>query len=282
LEKILLNGELVNRKIAIDIEDRGYQFGDGVYEVIGVYNNIAFKLEEHLERLFESAEKINMDIELTIKQLKEKVLKLKKENLLKDGLIYVQVTRGITRRNHAYLDNKIKPNLIAYVLHQNRLPSEVYQNGVPVILTKDIRWLRCDIKSLNLLPNVLAKQNAIEKGAFEAILYRNDNITITEGSSTNVFVIKDKTIYTHPANNYILNGITRQIILDICIKLNLKVQEIEFSKSFLLNADEVFISGTYIDIVPVSRVLGEDVEFTNQKSITFKLMKELNKLTMSI
>lgn len=282
MEKILLNGELVNRKIAIDIEDRGYQFGDGVYEVIGVYNNIAFKLEEHLERLFESAEKINMDIELTIKQLKEKVLKLKKENLLKDGLIYVQVTRGITRRNHAYLDNKIKPNLIAYVLHQNRLPSEVYQNGVPVILTKDIRWLRCDIKSLNLLPNVLAKQNAIEKGAFEAILYRNDNITITEGSSTNVFVIKDKTIYTHPANNYILNGITRQIILDICIKLNLKVQEIEFSKSFLLNADEVFISGTYIDIVPVSRVLGEDVEFTNQKSITFKLMKELNKLTMSI
>src|SRR5699024_1835024 len=280
--KILLNGELVNRKIAIDIEDRGYQFGDGVYEVIGVYNNIAFKLEEHLERLFESAEKINMDIELTIKQLKEKVLKLKKENLLKDGLIYVQVTRGITRRNHAYLDNKIKPNLIAYVLHQNRLPSEVYQNGVPVILTNDIRWLRCDIKSLNLLPNVLAKQNAIEKGAFEAILYRNDNITQIERSSTYVLDIIDLTIYNHPANNYILNSITIQIILDICIKLNLKVQEIEFSKSFLLNADEVFISGTYIDIVPVSRVLGEDVEFTNQKSITFKLMKELNKLTMSI
>lgn len=277
-----VNNKIVPKNEAeIELEDRGYQFGDGVYEVIGVFNFSPFKVQEHLERLFESAKKVKLNIGYSIEQLTNMILELKEKNNLEKGLIYIQATRGVAVRNHSFPKEEVPSTLIAYTITSDRPSSAIYKAGVSTIITEDIRWLRCDIKTLNLLPNVLAKQEAVENNAFESILYRDDE-TITEGSSTNVFVVKNDVIYTHPANNLILNGITRQTIIEICKDLNLEIKEITFSKSFLLNADEVFISGTYVDILPVKSILNESVEFPTERNITFRLMNELGKITLNI
>lgn len=271
---------LLKENVSIGLEDRGYQFGDGVYEVIGVYNNTPFKLKEHLLRLFESMKKVRMELNYRLEDLSSQLMVLKEKNNLQKGLIYIQITRGVSLRNHPFPTDQSTPVLTAYTIEMNRPDSKVYQEGVKVILTEDVRWLRCDIKTINLLPNVLAKQEAMEAGAFEAILYR-DNYGITEGSSTNVFIVKNGEVFTHPANHYILNGITRQTVIDICKELDIKITEVAFSKESLLEADEVFITGTYIDIVPVTEIRNETAGFSSVGEVTKKLINKIEKMTLS-
>lgn len=149
------------------------------------------------------------------------------------------------------------------------LPISLQEKGAKTILTDDLRWLRCDIKSLNLLGNVLAKQMAYDQEAFEAILHRNG--TVTEGSSTNVFMVKDEVVYTHPANNFILNGITRLKVLELCDQLKIQVFERSFSIGQLREADEVFITGTKIDIIPVIEISGQKLSSGKPGFMTKKL-----------
>lgn len=248
--KMLLNDSMIERTNIVDIEDRGYQFGDGIYEVIGVYEGRTFLLDEHLQRLQRSASELRISLPYTLENLKEKLIELIKVNELNEGVIYLQVTRGTAERWHQFPENT-RPNLVAYT-KEEEVMTELEESGAKAVLTEDIRWLRCDIKTLNLLPNVLAKQKAIEDGAVEAIMHRGN--IVTEGSASNVFIVKDGTVYTHPANNYILNGITRQKVLEICRKNKIAVHEETFTVDDLFQADEVFITATKLDIIPIIQV----------------------------
>ncbi|SFS59581.1 D-amino-acid transaminase [Marininema halotolerans] len=249
--KVLMNDQITKRNdIIIDIEDRGYQFGDGVYEVIRVYNGNAFYLQEHITRLIRSASELKMTLPYNEERLLTLLNQLVAENQLIEGNIYLQVSRGVAPRSHQFPEHS-EAVLIAYTYKAAR-PLSLLQNGVSTILTEDIRWLRCDIKSLNLLGAVLAKQEAVDAGCHEAILHRNG--TVTEGSSTNVAIIKEGTLYTHPADNLILHGITRQIILECANDLCIPVREETFTVEQLFAADEVFISSTTMEIAPVTSI----------------------------
>lgn len=248
---ILLNEAFFKKDdINIHMEDRGYQFGDGVYEVVRIYEGACFGLDAHIARLEESADKIGMSLPYTTSTVKENLLKLVEVNALKSGTVYIQVTRGVANRTHHFPENT-SPVLIAYVQELDR-PLYKAENGTTAILSEDIRWKRCDIKSLNLLGSVLAKQEAKEKGCTEAILHREG--IITEGSSTNVFLIKDNVMYTHPANNFILNGITRKEVISIAQLQNIQLVESAFTTEELLDADEVFITSTTLEIAPIIQI----------------------------
>ena len=254
---ILLNNRLVERSEAkIDIEDRGYQFGDGVYEVIRVYNGKSFLLDRHLVRLNRSASAIDLPLPWTNDEISTQLERLAAENKLQNGIIYMQVTRGAAPRNHPYPQGA-EPVMVAYTRESER-PLDAIRNGIKTIFVEDIRWLRCDIKSLNLLGNVMAKQQAIEAGAQEAILHRGE--TITEGSASNVMMVKNGTLYTHPANNLILNGITRVYLIEQAKVLGIPVEEKTFTKNDLLEADEVMMTSTTLEATPVIKVDGHAIK----------------------
>ncbi len=249
--KVLINKEIIDREdTSVDIEDRGYQFGDGVYEVVRIYEGEVYELDGHVERLFRSAKEIDLTLQYTIEELKENIEKLVAENNVLDGGIYFQVTRGIAPRKHNY-DRSVKSHLVAYPLYFTR-PEEKQKTGVTAITVEDLRWLRCDIKSLNLLYNVMMKQKANDNEAFEGIFIRDG--VVTEGTSTNLFIVKDGVYKTHPVNNMILNGITRQRILELFKENNLNVEEVEFTKAELFEADEVFITSTTSEVMPIYEI----------------------------
>ncbi|MEH6990222.1 D-amino-acid transaminase [Cytobacillus firmus] len=269
MEYVILNGDLIERsKAKVDIEDRGYQFGDGVYEVIRVYNGKMFTADEHLERLLESGKKIELNIPYSKNQLKQMLIEMIERNNLELGIVYMQFSRGTSPRNHAYPGADVAPVLTAYTRETTR-PVESMRNGVKAILIEDIRWLRCDIKSLNLLGNIMAKQKAAQSGCFEAIQHRGD--TVTEGSSSNIAIVKDGTLYTHPATNLILNGITRRKINEICRENGIALKESAFTKEDLLAADEVFMSSTSAEVTPIIEIEGKLIGNGSPGPITNKL-----------
>ncbi|RHW40795.1 D-amino-acid transaminase [Neobacillus notoginsengisoli] len=271
MEYVILNGEILPRQDArIDVEDRGYQFGDGVYEVIRIYNGKMFTVTEHLERLEASAEKIGMKLAWTITELEVLFARLIEINSLETGIVYMQVTRGISPRSHAYPPAGTAQTLVAYTRNMPR-PELNFSDGVKTILTEDIRWLRCDIKSLNLLGNIMAKQKAAEAGCYEAILHRGEKVT--EGSSSNIFIIKDGSMYTHPANNFILNGITRQTIEKLCAAHGIPFIEKEFSVAELEDADEVIVGSTTSEVTPVVEIEGKPVGDGKPGHVTRQLQK---------
>lgn len=267
----ILNGEMVERpRLMVDAEDRGYQFGDGVYEVIRVYNGKMFTGKEHMERLFRSTQSIGIELGYTANQLTDMLEELTQKNNLQLGTIYMQVTRGTAPRNHAFPASKVSPVLVAYTKELAR-PEENLKTGVKVHIVEDIRWLRCDIKSLNLLGNVLAKQQAAENGCFEAVQHRGQNVT--EGSSSNIFIVKDGVIITHESNHLILKGITKDVILNICTKNGLSFQERTFTLQELEEADEVFLSSTTSEVMPVVEIDGKKVSGGNPGPLTRRLQQ---------
>lgn len=266
---VLMNGEFIPREEAkVDIEDRGYQFGDGIYEVIRVYNGKMFTAAQHLERLKASSEKINIDLTYTVQDLMALLEELIQQNSLHTGIIYMQFTRGASPRNHAYPTETVKPTFVAYTKELGR-PVSLLENGASAITVEDIRWSRCDIKSLNLLGNVMAKQKAVEADCYESIQYRE--LTVTEGSSSNIWIVKDGVVQTHEANSFILNGITRQKIVDVCQRREIAVKEKAFSIEELIDADEVFLSSTTAEVMPIVAVNNVPVSSGEVGIITKKL-----------
>ncbi|WP_060681734.1 D-amino-acid transaminase [Virgibacillus halodenitrificans] len=275
MNKILFNNQITARERSIDIEDRGYQFGDGIYEVIGVYDGKPFLLEEHLLRLKRSAKEVHLQLPEKIEKIKGNLEKLVQVNELVEGIIYLQISRGTAARWHEFPSPEVSPVMVAYTRAEQRM-SNVEDEGAIATLTEDIRWLRCDIKTLNLLPNVLAKQKAVEQNAIEAILHRGE--TVTEASASNVFMVRNEEVYTHPANNFILNGITRQQVLQLCNKLGIPVNEKPFNIKEMLQAEEVFITATKLDIVPILKVDQHTIASGNPGNITKKILHEFRKL----
>ncbi|ETI70449.1 D-amino-acid transaminase [Neobacillus vireti] len=267
----ILNGNIIDRSEAkVDVEDRGYQFGDGVYEVIRVYNGKMFTGAEHLERFGKSSDSIGISLPYRTEELLALLEELIEKNNLQLGIIYMQLTRGVSPRNHAFPIEKVAPVLTAYTKEFAR-PDESMKKGVPAILTEDIRWLRCDIKSLNLLGNLLAKQKAAEAGCFEAIQHRGENVT--EGSSSNIYIVKNGVVITHESNNLILKGITKDVILELCLENNIPVEERTFTLEELANADEVFLSSTTSEVMPIVEIDDKKVTEGQPGPVTKKLQK---------
>ncbi len=279
MERIIWNGQLMDRQDAkVDLEDRAYQFGDGIYEMVRIYNGHLFTLREHLERLMQSAEKIKMEIPYSIARMEELVLKLTSENRIVNGTLYIQISRGVSPRNHLFPQNAKDLSFVAYTNVVDR-PAGNMENGVKARTVADIRWLKCDVKSLNLLGNILAKQEAFEGGCFEAILHR-DGI-VTEGSSSNICIVKDDVIKTHPADNLILNGIVRQVMIKLCEGNGIKVSEESFTIDELMDADELFMTSTTSEITPIIEVDGREISDGKPGELTRKLQalydQEINK-----
>jgi D-alanine transaminase len=273
----LVNGRLVDmNENVVKMEDRGHQFGDGVYEVTKVYNGKCFALRPHLDRLYQSLRAIRIPATYTFEELVQFHEALIKESGITEGAIYLQITRGAAPRVHPFPE-QVVPCLTMSIRPSGPVKQELRDNGVKIILIPDERWLRCDIKSLNLLSNVLGKQQAKEAGCYEAVMVRDG--FVTEGTSSNFFVVKDGVIWTHPATNLILKGITRTILLERLAKeLDLTILEKAFDVSFVKSASEAFLSGTSTEIMPVISIDGKLVNDGVVGPITRKLQAAYTQL----
>ncbi|MEB6274784.1 D-amino-acid transaminase [Staphylococcus xylosus] len=275
MTKVLINEKLVDEQDAnVPYNDRGYVFGDGIYEYIRVYDNNVFTAKEHFERLLRSAKEIGLELKYNVDELTKLVQELLSTNGIVNGGVYIQVTRGAAPRDHAFPTPSVEANIMAFTKSYDR-PYKLLEEGINAITTEDIRWLRCDIKSLNLLGNVLAKEYATKYNAQEAIQHRGD--IVTEGSSSNVYAIKNGEIYTHPVNNYILNGITRMVIKSVAEEKDIPFNEEVFTLDFLKNADEIIVSSTSIEVMPVVKLNGENVGNGEVGSITKSLQEGFNR-----
>lgn len=234
----------------VSVEDRGFQFGDGVYEVIRVYNGCPFRLEAHLERLGRSLEGVRIPLPEPLPRLAEICRQVL--GPLKEATIYLQITRGVAPRAHAF-PTGARPTVLAYAREVQRPPdSKTYTlRSVP-----DDRWGRCHLKTICLLPNILARQQAVEAGCDEGLFVRDDG-TVTEGTASNAFFVFKGTLQTHPADSRILNGITREIAIFLARRLEIPVEERPVKLPEARQADEVFMTGTTAEIMPVTALDGK-------------------------
>lgn len=255
---VYLNGKFTNAAEAlIPAMDRGFLFGDGVYEVVPVFNGKPLGLEGHLQRLERSLDELQMQRPMTREQGTALFLDMIQRNGGGDLSIYLQVTRGAPpRRDHAFPDPPVPPTVFASAspLGKTSVDNPLVATGAKAITADDIRWLRCDIKSVSLLPAVLMRQRAVDAGAAETIMLRND--LVTEGSSTNVFVAKQGRIATPPLSNLILGGITRALTLDVARGIGLTVEEREISRAELLAAEEIWVTSSTKDMLPIVNLDG--------------------------
>ena len=224
-------------EMTVPMNDRACYFGDGVYDATCAANGIIFTLDEHIDRFFNSAKLLEIKISLT----KEELKKTLKEMLCKvdkgEYLVYWQATRGTGRRNHIF---PAGPSNLWIIIKPN--PIDNLYRKIKLITMEDTRFLHCNIKTLNLLPNVIASQRALEADCHETVFHRGE--TVTECAHSNVHIIKNGRFITHPADNLILQGIARSHLLQVCDRLNIPVDEREFTLSELFDADEVLVSST--------------------------------------
>jgi D-alanine transaminase len=258
--------------------DRGFQFADGAYEVIRLYQKSFFRLDDHINRFRYSLSelKINFKNYDKISEILYKLIELNKYSNTQ-LTAYIQVTRGAAfPRVHSFPGEEIEPTIFIY-LSKFTPRTDAIENGVNIILDDDLRWLRCDIKSISLLPSVLSKQKAVEANAKEAILIRDG--LITEGSHTSFFGIKNGELFTHPLNNFVLPGITRKIILEISHRLNITSNETAVEEKNIKSFDEFFIVGTSTDIAPVVQINNWVVADGKPGEITRKIQETFFEIT---
>lgn len=271
LTMLYVDGKWVAEGVAaVHPEDRGYNFGDGIYEVIRIYKGKMYQWDAHLTRLFKSAREIKMDLPWTEEELTNLAVQLMEKNQITandDANLYLQISRGAAPRVHD-IPSDIHPVIMGFVRRKER-PIDDMKKGLRAQLVEDIRWLRCDIKTLNLLGAVLVKQYAKDAGAQESILHRNG--IITECSASNLFAVKNGALYTHPANHLILHGITRKIVIELAQQNGIQVHEEAFDIEFLKQADELFLTSTTAEVMPLISVDGEPVGNGQSGLVTQKL-----------
>ncbi len=252
----------------VSIEDRGFQFGDGVYEVIRTYKGRPFSIEAHLARLDRSAAALDLTQPYSRAEWTGHVLEGVKRAAYPEAKIYLQITRGVASRDHAYSD-EATPTVVMTVREFHPLDRSMQATGVEAMTTEDIRWGRCDIKSVNLLANVLARQQVKQARVFEAILVNAG--LVTEGAVSNVMVVQGGTVVTAPEGPRILSGVTRAIVLDLALSEGVPTQERFVSQSDLYAADEVFLTGTTVEVLAVIRVDGKVIGNGRPGPITQRL-----------
>ena len=251
---VFVNGEyLPYEQSRVHIEDRGYQFADGVYEVFAVIENKLADYDAHMSRLLRSLSELNMKLPYSRKSIFFHISNIIKQNLISDGLVYLQISRGVASRDFKF-PNNTKGSLVIIAKNTSLDQyTESFNKGISVSTTRDLRWKRVDIKSLNLLAPVLAKQSAYEKNCQESWLIDDDNF-ITEGSSSNAWIYQDGTLITRPVSNSILNGITRSTLIRGLKKRKIKYKEAKFNLEDVKKSSEAFITSATQHVMPVVRV----------------------------
>jgi D-alanine transaminase len=274
---VYVNGSFVPRAEArVSVEDRGFVFGDGVYEVIRAINGRLFATRFHNARLERSLEgiRINLIGEDSPARFVEIGKQLLRENKLQDGeaTLYIQVTRGATTRAHYFPPPDITPTV--YISVARFKPYRDFaETGASAISHPDLRWGRCDLKTLNLLPNVLASETAKERGAFEAMLVRDG--VVTEGAKTNFFGVVDGMLRTHPCDNHILPGITRAVLEDLARGLSIDLDETPISVAEIHKVTELFLTGTTTDVMPIVQLDERPVGSGRPGELTRRLQRVL-------
>ncbi|MBL6665332.1 MAG: aminotransferase class IV [Rickettsiales bacterium] len=264
-----LNGKfLPHEDCLVHIEDRAFQFGDGVYEVILFNNNKFVDFEGHFDRLNRSLREIRIDFSITQDELRDIVVDLFKQNNLENGSCYIQISRGKTPRVQ-WLPKETRPTFNITVAPAKKVVEADFNSGISVMTHEDLRWSRCDIKSLNLLPAAMLNQKAKDSGFHDVVMIRDGYIT--EGSFSNAFIVdSNHKLITRNADNYILCGITRNRIIKLARELSIEVEERKFTLEELESAKEVFLSSSTLIIRPVTKV---------NKTI---ISKEVGKITKNI
>lgn len=276
-----VNGRYVpHSQAVVHVEDRGYQFADAVYEVLPVVGGRICHLDQHMERLDRSLGALAMQLAVPRRVLPVILGEVVRRNRLKDGVIYLQAGRGMAHRNHVFPTNAL-PSLVVSAWPQKGPPATLVEEGVSVVTRPDLRWKRPDIKTVGLLPNVLARQSAKEAGAYEAWLV-NERGFIIEGAATNAFIVaKDGAILTHPADTNVLNGVTRMNVIALARQLDLEVGERPFTLVEALAAREAFLSGTTVTVLPVTRIDDAAIGDGRPGPVTLRLRALYQELRLS-
>lgn len=258
-QRVYLNGEFKPMSESqISTQDRGFLFGDGVYEVIPVYQRTLFCFEEHLQRLKNSLQATGILNPHTDDEWRQLLQTLVKMHDWPDQYLYLQVTRGIQmQRDHLPADC-LQPTVYAYTNPLNPVADSIIENGIKVITLEDIRWLRCDIKAITLLPNVMMKQAAKQHGVDDAILMTREGY-VAEGTASNAFIVKDNTLITPPKSQQILPGITRMVIESLAKTYPITLHERQIQQSELETADEIWLTSSTKEALPVTQLNGKEV-----------------------
>lgn len=272
MQTVYLNGKFLPADQAcIPVLDRGFIFGDGVYEVIPVYGGKAFRLDEHLKRLQNSLDAVRIPNPLTNDAWASMLNELIAQNDGTDQSLYFQVTRGSAQRDHALPENP-QPTVFAMSNPLKPVAAEIFEAGVSAITLDDIRWQRCHIKAISLLPNILLRQEALDQDAAEAILIRDG--LATEGAASNLFVVINDVLCTPPTGPFLLPGITRDLILELAAANDIEHCEKNISREDLLQADEIWLTSSTKEILPVTQLDGATVA-NGQPGPLFKSMLAL-------
>lgn len=258
-DRIWFNGQVIPMSEAhVSVEDRGFQFADGVYEVMRIYNGRCFALKAHMKRLRISADAIRLDLSYSLDELSQAIERFVADEGLADGMVYFQATRGCTARNHVYpAPGSCAPTVLFYTRALASLPAVGQGDGVKLQTVPDERWNKCWIKSIALLANVMAKNDAIAAGADEAVFVNGGKVT--ECSTMNLFAVIGGKLFTHPADGKILAGITRAVLIDLAPTIGIEVIERPLTVDEARHADELFVTGTTREIMWVSHWNGEPV-----------------------
>lgn len=267
------NGEVMPLEdVRVSVLDRAFLFGDGIYEALRVYGGEPFLLREHMDRLKRSLQEVSIDAD--VDAFEKRTLSLLAKSGVKEGLIYQQVTRGVYPRVHKFPPKGTKPNELVWVKEFSETPfGEFRDSGAAVVTVTDVRWKRCDIKSVNLLANCMAAEAAAQAGCQEALLIAEDG-SIVEGSHTSAFGVKDGRVWTMPLGPHILPGITRALVLKLANRANIEVIERCLLKAELGQIDELFLTGTTSEVLPITKVDGKPVGSGKPGPVTQKLVAE--------
>ena len=275
METYYVNGFFKRRNNAkVSVEDRGFNFSDGVYELISYLDEKLIFFEKHYSRLSQSLLSLKISSPLSNKKILKLIIKrLIKLNRIKSGYIYIQITRGTAKRNHVY-PKEITPNLVIFCLPLRKV--EKFKRGVKVRTSQDLRWGRCDVKSISLLPNILEKQIASNQGYYETWQIKDNYIT--EGTTSNAFIVdKNGAIRTYPKTTHILGGVTRDVIIQIAKKQNIKIIEKPFTLDDIKKCKEAFLTSTTVKILPVIKVNNININTMKIGEITKILTSKINK-----
>jgi D-alanine transaminase len=249
---VYLNGEFLPvERARVSVMDRGFIFGDGVYEVIPVYGGRLFRLDQHLQRLARSLAEIRLANPLSGDAWRQCLQEVVRRNGAGDQSVYVQITRGVAPRDHAF-PMEVKPTVYAASSPLKPLTADLAEHGVAAVSLPDIRWQRCDIKAITLLPNILLRQQAIDQGAVEAILVRDGQVN--EGAASNVFIVKAGILITPPKGPFLLPGITRDLVLELAAVHGIAHREATLTPQDLALAEEVWLTSSTREILPVTRL----------------------------
>lgn len=256
---VYLNGAFMPIEEAkVPVLDRGFLFGDGVYEVIPVYARHAFRMRDHLQRLQHSLDGIRLPNPHSMEEWEAILDVLIAQLPLDDQYLYLHITRGVAKRDHPFPNPPVPPTVFVMSSPLTHPPAEAIARGVSCITVQDNRWLRCDIKSISLLPNVLMRQASVDAGCGEAILIRDDSF-MTEGSASNIFMVKDGVLFAPPKDHLMLPGITYDVILELATTHGIKAEIRKIMKAELFSADELILTSSTREVMPITSLDGQAI-----------------------